>query len=122
MGVIEIERLLERRVSFVRREDLNVAPGETHEFGLEIRRCCRDGSRAVTGIHLGEVHNPLANVGPPIINIIREIGAADRIDLLAGEEDVQDAVHDWIISSRCGWPRCRRSYCDRRQWRSRSPA
>src|SRR5439155_2042282 len=91
--VIEGERLLQRGVPFVRREDLDVAPGEADEVGTESLGSLAQGLCALARWDLRQVEDTLADLRVTLVNVIGEIRATDRIDLLTGEEDVQDALH-----------------------------
>src|SRR5439155_24237520 len=91
--VVEGERLLQRGVSLMWREDLDVAPGEADKVGGYVLGGLAHGLGALAGGNLRQVENALADLRVALVDVVGEIGAADRIDLLAGQKDVEDALH-----------------------------
>src|SRR5436309_6579118 len=91
--VVEVERVLQRGVPFMRREDLDVAPGEADQVGANVHRGLAHGPGALARGNLRQVEDALADVGVALVDVVGEIGAADRIDRLAGQKDVEDALH-----------------------------
>ena len=77
----------------MRREDLDVAPGEADEIGTNVLGGLAHGLCALAGRNLRQVENALADLRMALVDVVGEIGAADRIELLAGQKDVEDARH-----------------------------
>src|SRR5438105_3114097 len=77
----------------MRGEDLDVAPREADQVRPSSLGELSDRLRPALQRDLREIQNVLAKIRAAFMDVVSEIRAADRIDLLAGQEDIQDALH-----------------------------
>ena len=91
---VEVKRMFQRRVSLVRRKDLNIAPGKTDEVRLKLGSGIANGTDPLAVREKGKIKDALPHIRFTAMNKISEIGHADGIDLLTREEDVEDGVHN----------------------------
>jgi hypothetical protein len=85
--------MLQRLIAFMRRKNLNVSPGETHEFGFELSGCFSENSLAFRPWVEGEIHDALTNVRAAAMNKVGEVGDPGRVYLFTREKYVKDGVH-----------------------------
>jgi hypothetical protein len=90
---IKIEGVLQGRVTLVRREDLNIPPREADEIRLKLGGHLPDNAAPLRDGVLRQIEDALANLWLPAVNEIGKIGDTDRVDLLAGEKNVEHRVH-----------------------------
>ena len=92
-GVEKIKRMLQRRIAFMRRKNLNVAPGETHEIRLELNGRFSEHTLAFRPWVEGEIYDVLTNVRAAAMNKIGEVGDPGRVYLFTREKYVKDGGH-----------------------------
>jgi len=85
--------VLQRRIAFVRREDLNVSPGKADQVRLEFGRHLADGTAPLRGRIQRQIEDALADLRLAAVDEVGQVGHPDGIDLLAGEKNVKDGIH-----------------------------
>ena len=74
-------------------KDLNVAPGETDEVGLELGCGIADRAAPLGFRKERQIEDALPHFRLASMNKISEIGHPDGIDLLARKKDVKNRFH-----------------------------
>ena len=75
-------------------ENLNVAPGETHEFRIKVSHGFMECLGALRPWEERQIKDTLAHIWPATMNKISEIGDPGWIHFFAGEKNVENGVHD----------------------------
>ena len=90
---VEIKRMLQRGVSLVRGEDLNVAPGKTDQVRLEFGSGIPNRGAPLVFRKEGQVEDTLPHFRFAPMDEIGEISHANGINLFARQKDVKNRFH-----------------------------
>jgi hypothetical protein len=89
-GEIEVERMLQRRITLMRREDLNVTPRKADQVRFELRGGIADSLAALRDGKQREIEDPLTYLRFPSVDKVRQVGDPNGIDFFARKENVED--------------------------------
>ena len=89
-GEIKIEGMFERRIPLVGGKNLDITPGKADQVRPELGGGIANRPAPLGDGKQGQIENTLANFRFAPMNEIGQVRNADRIDLLAWEENVKD--------------------------------
>src|SRR5918996_5327617 len=92
-GKIKVERMFQRGIAFMGRKNLDVPPGKAHEVGRKGRGRLPQHPCPLCLRVEREIKNALADIGPPTMDEIGQVGYPDGVDLLARQKNVKNGIH-----------------------------
>ncbi len=81
----------------MRREDLNIPPGETDEIRLELGGSIADRGAPLVFGKEGEIEDTLPHLRLASMNKVSQIGDPDGVDLFAGQENIENRFHQCCV-------------------------